>query len=185
MEKSDKFNVVLWISLAICALLYALLGGFGSFFYHNDEKGIDPIILDNMASNPYFYYITAIGICLSCIASYPIAVYPAALAVEAWIKDPIDKPDNKTFVRNWKRILVRLFCLALTTTIAILVTDFKKVIGLIGCVTVSAVQFILPPLIHWRLQPSSTWQAIIDWTLFVIGLAVMVFTTYCTIVTSH
>ena len=51
-------------------------------------EGIDPIILDNMASNPYFYYITAIGICLSCIASYPIAVYPAALAVEAWIKDP-------------------------------------------------------------------------------------------------
>ncbi|KAK8803324.1 hypothetical protein WA158_001018 [Blastocystis sp. Blastoise] len=185
LNNGNKFDFCLWISLLICFALYSVLGGFGAIFFKEDPNGIDAIVLDNMTDSPIFYYITAIGLCMSCLASYPIAVYPAALAVESWITDTLDKPENKTFVRNWKRIVMRTCMLAVVTILAFVFPDFKKVIGLIGCLTVSTVQFILPPLVHYRLSPSNTWSTILDISLTVIGVLVMVFTTYCTIVTSN
>ena len=65
----------------------------------------------------------------------------------------------------------------LVTVISIVCPFFKIVVSLIGCLTISFVTFIFPPLIHYMLVPQSKWKQTVDIILACLGVCVMVIAT--------
>lgn len=60
-----------------------------------------------------------------CFLSYPIAVYPALIALEAWI----DGGESKVMVTNWRRVLQRLGVVVVTCLLAYFIPNFKAVVS--------------------------------------------------------
>ncbi|KNB43017.1 hypothetical protein JH06_3237 [Blastocystis sp. subtype 4] len=85
MENPGRFKSALIVSLIVPSVIYIVFAFAGVIFYN--EKGIRDIILANIPSDTLYYQISAIGLSLVCFLSYPIAVYPALIACEAWIKE--------------------------------------------------------------------------------------------------
>ena len=65
----------------------------------------------------------------------------------------------------------------LVTFISIVCPFFKIVVSLIGCLTISFVTFIFPPLIHYMLVPQSKGKQVRDIILACLGVCVMVIAT--------
>ena len=80
-------------------------------------------------------------------------------------------------MKNKKRIILRIFMTILVTVISIVCPFFKIVVSLIGCLTISFVTFIFPPLIHYMLVPQSKWKQTVDIILACLGVCVMVIAT--------
>ena len=85
MENPGRFKSALIVSLIVPSVIYIVFAFAGVIFYN--QKGIHDIILADIPSNTLYYQISAIGLSLVCFLSYPIAVYPALIACEAWIKE--------------------------------------------------------------------------------------------------
>ena len=83
------------------------------------------MILANIPRKSVWYIGSAIGLSLVCFLSYPIAVYPALIACEAWIKEE----ESKTMVTSWKRVLQRLGIVAVTSLLALFIPSFQKVVS--------------------------------------------------------
>ena len=81
------------------------------------------------------------------------------------------------FVKNWKRIVLRLFMTLVVTIISIVFPNFKGVVSLIGCLTISFVTFVFPPLIHYVLVPQTKGKQIKDIILAMLGVCTMVIAT--------
>lgn len=135
MEKSSKFEQALIVSLAVPGVIYILFAVCGVIFYNNAPGasrvsesrvgGIQDLILSNIPSISWYYIISAIGLSLVCFLSYPIAVYPALIACEAWIKES----ENRVIVTNWKRVLQRLGVVVVTCALAYFIPNFKVVVS--------------------------------------------------------
>lgn len=85
MENPSRFKSALIVSLIVPSVIYILFAFGGVVFYY--KSGIQDIILANIPANSLWYQISAIGLSLVCFLSYPIAVYPALIACEAWIQE--------------------------------------------------------------------------------------------------
>lgn len=81
------------------------------------------------------------------------------------------------FVKNKKRIALRIFMTLLVTFISIVFPNFKGVVSLIGCLTISFVTFIFPPLIHYVLVPQIKAKQVRDIILALLGVCTMVIAT--------
>ena len=81
------------------------------------------------------------------------------------------------FVKNRKRIVLRIFMTVLVTVISIVCPFFKVVVSLIGCLTISFVTFIFPPLIHYVLVPQGRTARVRDIVLSMLGVCTMVIAT--------
>lgn len=87
MENPGRFKSALIVSMTVPSIIYIVFAFTGVIFYN--QKGIHDIILADIPANTLYYQISAIGLSLVCFLSYPIAVYPALLACEAWIKEGV------------------------------------------------------------------------------------------------
>lgn len=133
MENPEKFNKVLGFSLLVPCLIYITIGFLGVGFYnegihcnvHFLVGGLKDNILKNIPMTTLWYIFSAIGLSLVCFLSYPIAVYPALIACEGWIKET----ESKTMVTSYKRILQRLAIVCITSLLAIFVKNFKEVVA--------------------------------------------------------
>lgn len=81
------------------------------------------------------------------------------------------------FVKNPYRVALRIFMTVLVTVISVICPFFKVVVSLIGCLTISFVTFIFPPLIHYILVPQSKARQIVDIVLAMLGVCIMVIAT--------
>lgn len=81
------------------------------------------------------------------------------------------------FVKNPYRVALRVFMTVLVTVISIICPFFKVVVSLIGCLTISFVTFIFPPLIHYILVPQSKARQVVDIVLAMLGVCIMVIAT--------
>lgn len=80
-------------------------------------------------------------------------------------------------MRNWKRIVLRLCMTLLVTIISIVFPNFKGVVSLIGCLTISFVTFVFPPLLHYVLVPQTKAKQVKDIILAMLGVCTMVIAT--------
>lgn len=85
MENPSRFKSALIVSLIVPSVIYILFA-FGSVVFYY-KSGIQDIILANIPASSLWYQISAVGLSLVCFLSYPIAVYPALIACEAWIQE--------------------------------------------------------------------------------------------------
>ena len=75
------------------------------------------------------------------------------------------------------RVILRIVMTILVTVISIICPFFKQVVSLIGCLTISFVTFIFPPLIHYVLVPQSKARQTVDIILAMLGVCTMVIAT--------
>lgn len=75
------------------------------------------------------------------------------------------------------RVILRIVMTIIVTVISIICPFFKKVVSLIGCLTISFVTFIFPPLIHYVLVPQSKAKQTVDIILAMLGVCTMVIAT--------
>lgn len=81
------------------------------------------------------------------------------------------------FVKYPPRVILRIVMTIIVTVISIVCPFFKKVVSLIGCLTISFVTFIFPPLIHYVLVPQSKARQTVDIILAMLGVCTMVIAT--------
>ncbi|KAK8800339.1 hypothetical protein WA171_004972 [Blastocystis sp. BT1] len=167
MKKPEQYFKALVTSVVIAVLVYMSLGVLGAMSYNRAPGGIDPLVINNIPSSNIIYYICCIGICFVAYFSYPVAVFPGILALESGIKE--SEEGEGYFVKNWKRIVLRIFMTLVVTVISIVFPNFKGVVSLIGCLTISFVTFVFPPLIHYVLVPQTKGKQIRDIILAMLG----------------
>ena len=135
MKDPFQFKKALSVSLLIPSLIYIVFAFAGVVFYEKAEGGffsgipirggIQDVILANIPRKSVWYIGSAIGLSLVCFLSYPIAVYPARIACEAWIKEE----ESKTMVTSWKRVLQRLGIVVVTSLLALFIPSFQMVVS--------------------------------------------------------
>lgn len=149
------------------------------------------MILANIPRKSAWYIGSAIGLSLVCFLSYPIAVYPALIACEAWISEQ----ETKTMVTNWKRVLQRLGVVVVTSLLAYFIPSFQMVVsfnilflrrGLLdGTRLLHHLHRVLHPalpLLHMRILPPSPRPAgTIDLLFVILGVGVMAVATTTTV----
>ena len=185
MKKPEQYFKALVTSVVIAVLVYMSLGVLGAMSYNRAPGGIDPLVINNIPSSNIIYYICCIGICFVAYFSYPVAVFPGILALESGIKEckyeegvwHVAEEGEGYFVKNWKRIVLRIFMTLVVTVISIVFPNFKGVVSLIGCLTISFVTFVFPPLIHYVLVPQTKGKQIRDIILAMLGVCTMVIAT--------
>ena len=92
MENPTRFKSALGVSLVVPSLIYIIFAFLGVLFFN--QVGLKDNVLSNIPSGSLYYQISAIGLALVCFLSYPIAVYPALIACEAWIKEGMVNDDG-------------------------------------------------------------------------------------------
>ncbi|KAK8805883.1 hypothetical protein WA158_002539 [Blastocystis sp. Blastoise] len=189
MKDPSKFDLVLSLSLSLCLLFYILFGSFSVITYSSEGATIKDNILESIPSTSIYYMIASLGIALTCCVSYPIAVYPAAVAIQSWVKTE----ETHFFVTDWRRIICRVGALAVDCLLAIFFTSILTVfsfdillitlISLLGCFAVTTVSFIFPPFIHLRIKMyASKWDKAFDIILIILGVGIMVSATVCSVI---
>ena len=202
MKKPQQYTTALITSVCIAVLVYMSLGVIGAITFNRAPGGIEDFVINNIPHGNIIYYICCVGICFVAYFSYPVAVFPGILALESGIKEgryflseEINQSFNHSiiqsyhiisclaedgegnFVRNWKRRILRVFMTLLVTVISVVFPNFKGVVSLIGCLTISFVTFIFPPLIHYVLVPQTKAGQIKDVILAMLGVCTMVIAT--------
>lgn len=175
MKKPQQYTMALIVSVVIAVLVYMSLGVLGAMSYSMDPKGIDPLVILNIGAQSPVYIVCCICVCFVAYFSYPVAVFPGILALESGMKT--SESEEGWFVKYPPRVILRIVMTIIVTVISIICPFFKKVVSLIGCLTISFVTFIFPPLIHYVLVPQSKAKQTVDIILAMLGVCTMVIAT--------
>ena len=156
------FSITVFAITSLMAI-FACLGyfGFGSATAApvtlNLEGGVSTIVI--------------LGLCLSLYLTFPIMMFPVNEVMEDIFLGRGSR-QNKVF---------RTFVVTMSATVAWLIPDFGKFLGLVGASVCSILGFILPCYFHLQTFDTSelsVWEQCVDYFLIVFGVGFAIVGTY-------
>jgi proton-coupled amino acid transporter len=176
IKNPAKFPRVLVLCLTIASINYTLFGSVCySAFGHNTESEFT-VNLDQFAAangHVWYYLIKAITICLiiGIIALYPLQLFPVTDICEEHIFKNVSTEERKTWGFYWKQNAFRTSVVVGTMIIGLSAgPNIGLLIGLVGALGSSALQFLFPALIHMKLFRHTTNKAHLALDVFYIFL---------------
>ena len=162
------------VALLIVAGSYIVLGvGLYSLF-----RDIDGDILHTLPSDGWVPVVIRLSMAVVVFATAPLLILPCGQLIEGKIIKDTDASDVPYFVRVVVRMGIALTCV----TISVMVPGFVSVLALVGCASVAAVGFVMPPLLYLRLRllrSTLEWDLIFDVVMLLWGfVATGVSTSY-------
>lgn len=154
IKNPKRYPFVLTFCVIVVAVLYAC---FGTLAYIGFGDNTQPQIIDSLLhwSNGNKAWsivskIITVGLIAAIAFTYPIQLFVATDLMEEKLFPPRDSDWGQWWIRN----NFRAFLVFLTGLLALTVSQFDLIMGLIGSLGASPLQFIFPPLIwlsiNWK-----------------------------------
>jgi proton-coupled amino acid transporter len=152
IKNPSRYPFVLTFCLIIVGSLYA---AFGTLAYVGFGNNTQPQIIDSLLqwSNgskgwSIISKIITVGLIAAIAFTYPIQLFVATDLIE----EKLFPPKDTTWGAYWIRNNFRAFLVFLTGLLALTVSQFDLIMGLIGSLGAAPLQFIFPPLIWLSLN---------------------------------
>ena len=159
-------------ALLIVAGSYVVLGvGLYALF-----RDIDGDVLHTLPSDGWLPVVIRLSMAVVVFVTAPLLVLPCGQLIEGKITKDMDASDVPYSVRVIVRMGIALTCV----TVSVMVPGFVSVLSLVGCASVAAVGFVVPPLLYLRLRYLRslwTWDLIFDAIMLIWGLVATGITT--------
>ena len=181
MAEPEKLPQTAMISMTTVGLCYTIIGISFLYLFPNIEDDL----LAEIPSTGFIATVTRLAMIIVVMASTPLVLVPCAEIVEG----KMIKLKNGEAGRSRKgMIIIRTFMLLATATVAAKLPGFVSVLAFVGCFAVSAVSFVLPPVLHWLLLGQGLhdgpggivyplWSRICDLSMLLVGLGTTIITT--------
>ena len=200
MAEPQKFTRVLFFVMVFITFLFILIGALGYSTYGDDIKTIILLNLpqdDSLVQSVVFFY------CLAALLSAPLQLFPVNKTLESLLfnalfvgkEGPKDQDNYGRLYHSsgrysnsvkWLKNLFRTLLLCGVSIISYLnAENLDKFISFNGSFACIPLVFIYPPLIHARAIETTgqeVWKTRVfqafDYTLAVVGIAAVFYTTY-------
>lgn len=154
IKDPKRYPFVLTFCLVVVGTLYA---AFGTIAYVGFGPGTQPQIIDSLLtwSNGSKAWsvvakIITVGLIAAIAFTYPIQIFVATDLIE----EKLFPPKDTNVAIYWIRNNFRAALVLMTGLIALTVSQFDLIMGLIGSIGAAPLQFIFPPTIwlavHWK-----------------------------------
>mmetsp|Transcript_36346 Transcript_36346/g.102404 ORF Transcript_36346/g.102404 Transcript_36346/m.102404 type:complete len:463 (+) Transcript_36346:53-1441(+) len=198
MEKKSDINIVLFTSNAILNCIYFFMGYIGFILFDNDSSGIPSNILLILPPSSWGSYLVQSLFVFIVILSLPVPTYLLSdmlnytllhtLRSSSFFDESRASPLSLRFKeavlshsRLTKSAIITLSVIC-ATLIAVAVPSFGNVIGILGCVTISLISYVLPSIYHLRLlslfptvaPPLSLPSRLSHYAVAALGIIVMI-----------
>jgi proton-coupled amino acid transporter len=179
IKDPKRYPFVLTFCIIVVGTLYAI---FGTIVYVGFGQGTEDQIIQSLLNWSQGSKgwkigseIITVGLILAIALTYPIQLFVATDLIEERIFPPKDKGWGAYWIRNNFRAFL-VFC---TGLLALTLSQLDVIMGFIGSIGASPLQFIFPPIIwlsiNWR-EASIPKKALIFFYLF-FGVAVTILGT--------
>ncbi|KAI4470291.1 hypothetical protein MML48_1g04680 [Holotrichia oblita] len=147
MQEKDKFSISVIIAFSVILLLYLPIAMAGFFVYSED-------VLPNVAmsiTQTTLVIFANISMAIHLIFAFLIVINPVCQEMEEIFGIPHHY--------NWKRCLVRTVMILVMIFVGETVTNFGKILSLVGGSTITMLTFVFPPYFYLKLcsQTSPLW----------------------------
>eukprot|EP00052_Salpingoeca_macrocollata_P021965 m.189409 g.189409 ORF g.189409 m.189409 type:complete len:455 (+) comp21672_c0_seq4:984-2348(+) len=177
MARPSRVNRVLYVGMAIVAVVYVLFGLLGYLVYGSATQGT---VSENMPDNVLFN-VVKICLCVALVQTYTIQLYPAVNIIEKAYAPKINhlSPSQHRVVQTVVRSLIAL----LTVGLAAAIPHLGLFISLVGSLGAGALALVFPPLMHYQLFRDSlnTAQRVRAYVLILFGVLGSVAGTFVSI----
>lgn len=177
IKDPKRYPFVLTFCIVVVGLLYCF---FGTLAYVGFGPGTKAQIIDSLlawANGDKAWSIVAkiitVGLIAAIAFTYPIQIFVATDLIEEKLFPPKDTNMAVFWIRNNFRAALVL----ITGLIALTVSQFDVIMGLIGSLGAAPLQFIFPPLIwlavHWKQCGVPKKALLIFYTIFGVAATIV------------
>ncbi|KAF2168812.1 hypothetical protein M409DRAFT_20829 [Zasmidium cellare ATCC 36951] len=177
MAEPKKFPKVMATVMIIVTVVFISAGALSYAAYGSHTK---TVILLNMPQDDKLVNAVQFIYSLAILLSTPLQIYPA---IEITSQQLFSRTGKYNPWIKWKKNIFRFFMVALCATIAWAgANDLDKFVSLVGSFACIPLVYIYPPLMHYRVVATRTWQRVVDVLLVIFGFLIMSYTTALTII---
>jgi proton-coupled amino acid transporter len=162
-----KFRQYFSWTLVVVTVLYILFGFCGYLSFGHKTNAIITLNLPR-GSGVDFAALVKGCLCIALFFTYPVMMFPVSELLEKLFFNQRNSSSGYYLYEN----LLRLFLVALTGVIVVMVPSFANLMALIGASCCTLLAFVLPGYLHLRLHRSSLrrWEAALDYFLIIFGI---------------
>ncbi|KAI8975741.1 transmembrane amino acid transporter protein-domain-containing protein [Mycotypha africana] len=173
MRSPKKFPMVLNLGMAICTLVFTLIGTIGYIAYGDITQAS---VVANIPRIPLSIAVQLLY-AIAMILTSPFMLYPPLTIVEKYIFK--HRSGRKSLAVKWAKNLIRslipIICAAISFGVGS--SNLDKFVSLVGSIACMPLCFIFPGLFHFRTTKNN-YLKIIDVLLALWGVGIMVYTCY-------
>ena len=121
--------------------------------------------------------VTKFLVCVNLLCSYPIAINPANKIFEKWVfrcKNLKKKSKARHWLKNFQRFLVVFLGAYMAVELA---SKIDKFLGLLGALLCAPLALFMPALLHLKMIAKTRREKFFDFTMIVLSVAVLTFST--------
>lgn len=179
MKKPHHFSNLLYFVMFLITIIFTSVGAmcYATFGESTKIQVITNFPQDSPLVNAVqFLYSMAV------LAGEPVQLFPAVRIIETSIFGE-RATGKKSAAIKWKKNALRTAVTAVCVGIAIAgATDLDKFVALIGSFACIPLVYIYPAYLHWKGVAEKPFEKAADVVLMVVGLIMMVYTTFVTVV---
>ena len=175
---NKKFAKVIQWTFIGCTTLCLVFGTIGKLAYGD---AVEPLIFMNLDQTDGLIVFVEVMYLFGLVIAIPSGLFPVLRIVESWdiFRDFLaDKETGKK--AKFKRVLLKLPIILFVTLIAMLVPSFELVLGLLGGLNFTTLDFVVPVLLynfHFRKNPQKRFMRWANWCLLLVGTAIGILAT--------
>ncbi|PNS18956.1 hypothetical protein CAC42_6051 [Sphaceloma murrayae] len=177
MADPSKFPKVLGNVMVAITVVFISMGALSYAAFGSKTK---TVIILNLPQDDKFVNAVQFIYSLAILLSTPLQIYPA---IEITSQQLFSRTGKYNPWIKWKKNLFRFFMVVVCAAIAFAgAGDLDKFVALVGSFACVPLVYVYPPLMHYRVVSTKTWQRVADICLVIFGIIVMGYTTTLTII---
>ncbi|KAK3670113.1 hypothetical protein LTR78_010053 [Recurvomyces mirabilis] len=177
MKDPRKFPKVLGLVMIIISVIFISAGAVSYAAYGSKTK---TVIISNLPQDDKLVNVVQFIYSLAILLSTPLQIYPA---IEITSQQLFSRTGKYNPWIKWKKNVFRFFMVMLCAAIAWFgANNLDKFVSLVGSFACIPLVYIYPPLMHYRVVSTRTWQKVVNVFLVIFGFAIMAYTTTLTAV---
>ena len=177
-------NISLWIVFGA----YLLMGELLSIIFWPSSHGIQGDVTSVLPDSALLSIIIKLSMTSVILCTTPLIIVPCGDLVQRKLRL---NQNNSDSAKKWTGMIIRIFICILCAFLSVCVPNFVYVISFIGCLCVSLISYVYPPLAHiicfMKLNPARAlisaekWrQLYLDGIILPIGLISCILTSNLT-----
>lgn len=176
MRRPDRFPFVLGVVMVTITILFTSIGALSYAAYGSSTK---TVVLLNMPQDSKMVNTVQFLYSFAIVLSTPLQLFPAIRIME-----------NELFTRSgkynpyikWQKNVFRFVLVFICAFISWGgAADLDKFVSLVGSFACIPLVYIYPPILHLKAMAKTTWQRVLDYTVFGFGIVACAYTTVLTV----
>lgn len=151
----DRWKMVTNLSTGISLLLSALLAVSGYLSFGGNTRGN---ILNNFPADNVIINVARLCFAFNIFTTYPLECFVCREVILAYVYGEAGSAGDVSTTSNKAHRLVTVTLVVTSLLISMITCDLGVVLELTGCMSATALAYILPPLCYLKLASGSIWR---------------------------